>query len=532
MATTPIFTYTTLAQARQQLSNRLYDSSMVFWTSAELTLYIQESLRTWNALAQYWRGDFQFNPTANQQWYDLTQVPNTLRPYTVTNFNLYTVMEYQLLEPAATNFPATGASTPWTGTGMFTIDDLQNAVQRRRDELLSVTGCSITQSDVSLTPGTTRTTLNDSVIDVRRVAYFPIPTLNSLTITSPGTGQVNGMYVIPATGGDGVGAVAMITIFGGAIIQAIFTSMGGGYTVAPIFTVPTTTGITGSITANVGSVPNNVWPEDVWGFEAFESSWTTQEQGTPQCYAMSTQPPLSFDVDVIPNEAGEYEILTVNAGPQLTVTAPTLLGIPDDFAWVLKWGALADLLSKESEAKDAARAAYCNKRYQQGLALLAQAPAALSMRINNVPVWIDAVRSADEYDVTWQGRQAGTPTNVYVAGLNLVALSPTPDTSPISVFAQVVQNAPIPVNDSDFLQVGRDEYDAIIDYAQHLALFKNSGSEFSQTMELYNRFVRLAATYNSKLTEMGEFKEELFGNSQREELFNPRLITTDKEDDN
>lgn len=462
---TPLYQYATLAQARQQVANRLYDPGMVFYVPAELTLYIQEALRTFNALAQYWRDEFLFTPTDDVQWYDLTQVPNTLRPYTVEDTDLYTVMEYQLLEPVAGNYPATG--TTWTGTGMFTISDLMNAVQRRRDEIYSVTGCAITKTILPLTPNETRTVLADNVIDVRRVAYSPAP-------------------VGSAFGGGGFGGGG----FGGNNLQA---------------------------------PPNVLYPDDVWGYEAFESNWTTQTPGTPSSYAMSAQPPLSFDVDVPPAVAGQYEVLTVNAGPQLTVGTPTLIGIPDDFAWVLKWGALADLLSKESEAKDAARAAYCNKRYQQGLALLTNAPAALAMRVNNVPVWIDAVRSADMYDTTWQGQPAGVPQRVYVAGLNLIALSPQPDDSNLSIAATVVQNAPIPVADTDFLQCGRDDYDVIIDYAQHLALFKNGGAEFTETIELYARFVRQAATYNSKLSELGEFKDELYGNSHREEMFNPRL---------
>jgi len=468
---TPLYQYATLAGARQQLANRLYDSGMVFWISAELTLYIQEALRTWNSMAQYWRGDSTFAPVPGQQWYDLTQVANTLRPYTVLDTDLYTLMEYQLLEPVAGNFPLIGA---WTGTKMFTIDDLQNAVQRRRDEILSITGCVVTRSVVALTPNETRTVLGDKTIDVRRVAYFPV--------------EVDGGF-----GGGGFGDGG----FGG----------------------------------DDNGDPNVLYPDDNWGFQAFEPDWTTQTPGRPSSYAMSAQPPLSFDVDVPPALPGTYELLTMNAGPQLTPTTPTLIGIPDDFFWVLKWGALADLLSKESEAKDTVRAEYCEKRYKQGLALLTNSPAALQIRVNNVPIWMDAVRTADEFDVGWQALTEDVPKAAYVAGLNLIALSPRPPvvdpTNPaISITATVVQNAPLPVADGDFIQVGRDEYDVILDYAQHLALFKCAGFEFTETAQLYARFVRQAAIYNGKLKELGEFKDELYANSHKEETFNPRLSPT------
>lgn len=471
MATLP-FSYATLAQTRQVLANRLYDSNMVFWTSAELTLYIQEALSTWNALTQYWRGDFVFplssetsegwgeggwgeggwggGNTGSTSWYDLTQQANTLRPYTVTDQALYTLMEYQLLEPA------TGVR--WTGTSMFTINDLINAVQRRRDEMLSVTGCTIALSTQLATPGVVRNYLTDSVLDVRRIAYFPNP-------ASP---------------------------------------------------------------TDSAAVPSVLWPEDAWSFQAFENGYSTAPPGTPNYYALSTQPPLSFDTDLGPNRASAYELLTVNAGPALSTAAATILNIPTDYAWVLKWGALADLLSKESEAKDETRAAYCNQRYQQGLKLLMNSPALLQFRINNVPLWIDSVRAADEYQTDWEAQTPGAPQNVFVAGLNLIAISPSPDTNIYSAMATVVMNAPLPVNDTDPVQISRDVYDVIIDYSQHLALFKCGGAEFTQTKELYNRMVRMAATINAKLEEMGCFQQEIYGLSQREELMNPRLTKSVK----
>jgi hypothetical protein len=468
------YSYSTLADSVNQLAARLYLSQdnvtngTGFWTAAELRLYIVEALQTWNSYAQYWRGDFTFHVatsgmgwgeggysdggyggggSGSSTWYDLTQVANTLRPYTVTDVDLYTIMEYHLLEPPS--------GVTWTGTGQFNINDLMAAVQRRRDEILNTTGCAITLSTLPYTPAQPRNYLNDSILDVRRIAWFP------KRVSSADT-----------------------------------------------------------------AVPNVLWPEDVWSFESFEDGYTTFPEGIPTSYAMSSQPPLSFDVDTVPQQPGVYELLTVNAGTALTTTQPTLMPIPADFCYVLKWGALADLFSKEAEAKDELRAAYCNKRYQQGMQLLSSAPAVLQLRINNVPTWIDAVRGADEYATDWQSFAAGVPVNTFTAGLNLIALSPPPDATGYTVTATVVQNAPIPVAPGDFVQVARGDYDAVIDYAQHLALVKNGGSEFSATKELYARFVRQAALYNSKLHELGCFQEELYGTSQREEVMNPRMAKT------
>src|SRR2546430_4686797 len=126
-----IYTYITYAQARQQLANRLYDSTKQFWSDSELKSLLTEALRTWNALTSFWRGDFTFPTQQGVTWYDLTDssnLPNPLRPLTVTDDALYRDIQFALLEPSV-------GVNPWTGvSSQFTADDLVNAVQRRRDE--------------------------------------------------------------------------------------------------------------------------------------------------------------------------------------------------------------------------------------------------------------------------------------------------------------------------------------------------------------------------------------------------------------
>ena len=92
----------TLAIADSALAARLYDATGQFWTQAERLLYIQEAMRTFNALTGYWRGDFTFPTQTGITWYDITSLataPNTLRPATLTTTSLYTIIEYHLLEP-------------------------------------------------------------------------------------------------------------------------------------------------------------------------------------------------------------------------------------------------------------------------------------------------------------------------------------------------------------------------------------------------------------------------------------------------
>lgn len=430
------YTYATYSDALTALGSRLYDPTFQQWTQSELLLYITESLRTFNALSGFWRAEMVFSPQLNTWWYDLRTQTNSLVPYTVTQYDLITIIENHLLEP-----PTPAA---WTGSAQFSLQDILSALQRRQDDTLGTTGCTVSRGTVNAAIGV-RTALADSVIDIRRIAWLP--------------------------------------------------TTGFGYT-------------------------NKILRQsDMWANRAFDPYYTTSAQEPPSTWMQNTEPPPSFDVDRVPPVAGSYDVLSINAGGEWIEAQDNTLSVPDDWTWVFKWGALMDLLSRESNAKDAVRAEYCKARYQEGLALLEAMPTVLAVRMNNIPLAIDAIRNGDDFNPAWQSVAAGPPTSAYVTG-NLVALSPMPDSSTAySMTVSVVQNAPV---GGTYIQVARDNFDAIIDYAQHLAMFKAGGQELLDTIPLYQRFQRKAAQYNSKLREMGFFSMSQLELSQAQEQQSPR----------
>lgn len=83
--------------------------------------------------------------------------------------------------------------------------------------------------------------------------YYVSGTVSGVTIATPGTGQTNGTYVINSTGGGGTGAQVTVVIAGGLVTSAVVTNAGVGYTSAPTFTVPTTAGTTGTLTATAAT---------------------------------------------------------------------------------------------------------------------------------------------------------------------------------------------------------------------------------------------------------------------------------------
>jgi hypothetical protein len=166
MATT--YTQTNLTTAISQLAQRLNDTSNVFWSQAELTLYIQQSLRMWNSLVWFYKTDFAFNNASSTNvWSSLATLTGSPRLRTLTDVYCYTELEYMLLEK-----PSGGV---WTGTNQFSISVLSQALQRRRDEMLQISNANQNLvTGIGLTPGTRRTYLSDTTIDVARVRYIPV----------------------------------------------------------------------------------------------------------------------------------------------------------------------------------------------------------------------------------------------------------------------------------------------------------------------------------------------------------------------
>ncbi len=431
--------------AVSDLADKLYDPTYQFWTAEELATYLVEALRTWNALTSFWRTDMVFPTVAGVWWYDLPAQAGSLRTYNVTDNDLLTQIEYHLLEPLTTVYPLA-----WTGSTQFGLADILGAIQNKRDETLSVTGCTVTRN---LLPAdlVRRIPLPDTMIDIRRVAWLPV------------TGQ----------------PVALV-------------------------------------------------PSDPWDKDSFDSDWLAAGAEPPSAFLRSAEPPLAFDVDRIPPVPGEYEVLSVDAGPVLSINSATLLGIPDDWSWVIKFGALADLLNREANSKDSLRAEYCDSRFKEGLMLLAGASALLALRANNLPLSVDSVRNGDDFNANWQALAPGSPQAGYIAGLNLLCVSPQPS-GLFSLTATVVQNAPLPALPTDTIQLGRDDYGAVLDYAQHLAAFKMGGAEFAATLPLYQGFVKRAMLYNSKLSELGIFQRPMYEISQLERERNPVYPAPPKE---
>lgn len=170
------YAYQTLGQVRAALLLRLNSTGADFWTNAELNLYIAEALQVWNCLCATYVQDWTatFDSTASE-WLSLANgtLPTSPRVQTLDSNYLFTFIEYMLLEPP------TGGT--WTGTPQFTINDLSQALQRRRDQILQATANNVLPFSLAIPVGNSRLFLPDtpsqSILDVRRIRIAPTPSV-------------------------------------------------------------------------------------------------------------------------------------------------------------------------------------------------------------------------------------------------------------------------------------------------------------------------------------------------------------------
>ena len=272
---------------------------------------------------------------------------------------------------------------------------------------------------------------------------------------------------------------------------------------------------------------STLWREDERSMTLANPEWSAQ-QGTPRAYSILAPPPLQIQLDPPPQLGGSLDLLTVSTGPALDpAVSATALGLPDDLTPAIKWGALADLLAIDGQARDPQRSQFCEQRYQQFVELARMLAMVVHAQLNGLPTIPGTLEGLDAGAPNWQDG-SGKPTMLALAGWNMMGVYPVADTQgPYSAIFDVVRKAPIPARDVDFVQIGREQVDMIIDYAEHVAMFKVGGAEWMATTQQANNFLLQAVTYNQRLGAAAQYVVIPKDSSQREKDYRPRREQAD-----
>lgn len=423
------YTHTTLSSARTALSLRLDDPDHVYWSAAELNLYIVEAIRTWQALTAYYRERTPLVTAADDSYINLAAtgvVPAGVFDYNVTDRYLSSIILYQLLEAQLS-----GGWT-WLGTEQFNLVQMIGAMTRRRNRFLGDSGCVVDEwlSPATSAPPIGRINISENIIDVRRAAWI-------------------------------LGA-------------------------------------------------DEAYPllrDDDFGITTAFPDFVQNPQDPPDFYSVSSVPPASIQIAPVPLNNGQLHLISVMNGAELDVATGVLLGVPDDFSWGVKWGVMADMLSSDGRGRDTERAAYCERRYREAVEVAKLNPSVLEAQLNNNPIFTSSMFDLDTSRSNWLNDR-GQPDIIGFAGRNLFGLANTPDDI-YGLTLDLVRNIPVPAADGDYLQIGKDMLDTLLDYAQHIACFKMGGNDFNRTMPLYQNFIKAAGLQNARIRQASFYNDAL-----------------------
>lgn len=266
-----------------------------------------------------------------------------------------------------------------------------------------------------------------------------------------------------------------------------------------------------------------MWKADPIQLMSASPSWknTSSSVYPPTDYTVGLVLPLSLYYTPQPTIAGTIALVTVNSRGTLNPAAfPTVLGIPDDLCWIIKFGALADIFSVDGPGEDMSRAAYCEARWNDGIKLARIVNVVRTAYINGVPAYIDALSELDQAEPNWVSALADVPQFVAVAQ-NILAVSPITDNSNPTLTLDITPKFPVPAL-GDFVQLGKENLDIILDYAEHLAHFKEGTSEITTAMQLYKNMMTMAAVQNDRLRQVVKTFDVMNDKTNREQHPNPR----------
>jgi|WetSurMetagenome_2_1015567.scaffolds.fasta_scaffold09617_1 hypothetical protein len=260
----------------------------------------------------------------------------------------------------------------------------------------------------------------------------------------------------------------------------------------------------------------NLWRQDAFEADRADSQWTLKP-GQPRAYSESESSPLHLQLCPPPQNLGILESIEVLSVEIDTTNAAATLQVPDEWTHAIKYQAIEDILSAESQDKDPLRAAYAQSRYQQAIDAAQTAKSLIRVLCEGVPLPLDTLANIDAARPYWRN-QIGPPE---VAGsiFDMLTISPSPNRA-YGLAVDVVQPAPLP-GPAEFIQLGSEDIPHIIDEVCHTLAFKCGGDEFTATYPQHDAFLRAAANRGGIDASRIHYLTSAFDSSAKEQAGRP-----------
>lgn len=135
---------------------------------------------------------------------------------------------------------------------------------------------------------------------------------------------------------------------------------------------------------------------------------------------------------------------------------------------------------------------------------------------NGIALGQTSMFSMDHHRPTWEndrtddGGSIPTVPKLWMpGGLQLIAIWPADAVGNHTLTVEGVVTTPILTNDTDFIDIGEEEFDTLLGYALHYLTFKEGGVRFEATMPLYQAFLAAAGLKNERLKRSDTYRKVL-----------------------
>lgn len=265
-----------------------------------------------------------------------------------------------------------------------------------------------------------------------------------------------------------------------------------------------------------------LFKEDEEDLNGWVSNFNLGVQRRPKSYSrvLNTQNIINLYPPF--ENTGKLHLITIKSRDKaLTLSTTTLLGIPNNLAFYLKYGVLEDLLRFDTPIKDIYRANYCRQRWHEGLIIAKNYNSVINGEINGQNRTVSTIEDLDGFEANWQNN-SGKVSRIALAGYNLLAINKLPMEG-TSITLDTISNAILSVNDSSYLQIKAEHVELLLNYCYHLAFFKEGYAAINQSIQALNNFADSIMVYNAKLAREFVSYQTMMKKSLKQEIQNPRF---------
>lgn len=260
---------------------------------------------------------------------------------------------------------------------------------------------------------------------------------------------------------------------------------------------------------------------DEFAADSLIQDWQLNPATRPIAFSQLDSAPLQVQLIPPPISSGVLELISVS-----TITFPAIdpfdisINIPDDFCHAVKYLAMVNLLTTDGETTSSLLAQYCSARYQQIISAAKLQRCIARLMINNRTVPLNPIATIDSTLPFWRNQAARAIPFGAAALYDLLIFYP-PLSQPVGASLDLITTAPVLSASDDFVQLGNEEIEFIIDYAQHYLSIKMQGAELQQTLPLFDDCQKLIINRNSILANQGRYLTGAFDQPATDTAFNP-----------